>query len=52
MNLIHEDQARSHPWRRWRGNQPAPGGVVARETERALAARVALAQLLYGGHGR
>ncbi|MEP6817752.1 MAG: hypothetical protein ABI873_19615 [Marmoricola sp.] len=52
MNLIHEDLARAHPRRRWRGNQSAPAGRVSREADGALSARLALARLMYGGHAR
>jgi hypothetical protein len=56
MNLIHEDLARAHPsggQRRWRGTQSsAPAGRLSREADRALAARLALARLMYGGHAR
>lgn len=49
MNLIHEDLARAHS--RWRG-RTTPSGRVSRGPERALAARLELARLLYGGHAR
>jgi hypothetical protein len=52
MSLIHEDLARGHMQRRWRGNQTAPEGRFSREADRALGARLALARLMYGGHAR
>jgi len=52
MSLIHEDLARAHTQRRWRGVQSPPAGRLSREAERALSARLALARLMYGGHAR
>ena len=52
MSLIHEDLTRGHTRRRWRGVQSASEGRIAREAERALNARLALARLMYGGHAR
>ena len=53
-SLPHEDLARAHESglgaarRRWRGSS-LPRGGVARDAQRAQSARLALAQLLYGG---
>ncbi len=53
MNLLHEDLARAHPGaRRWRGLRPSPASRLSREADRALAARLSLARMLYGGHAR
>jgi len=54
MNLLHEDLARAHPGaRRWRGSSgPSPASRLSREADRALAARLSLARMLYGGNAR
>lgn len=53
MNLLHEDLARAHPGaRRWRGSRPQPASRLSREADRALAARLSLARMLYGGNAR
>jgi len=54
MHLLHEDLARAHPGaRRWRGlSSPSPASRLSREADRALAARLSLARMLYGGHAR
>lgn len=53
MHLLHEDLARAHPGaRRWRGPRPSPASRLSREADRALAARLSLARMLYGGHAR
>ena len=57
MNLLHEDLARAHPGaRRWRGSKglwgPSPASRLSREADRALAARLSLARMLYGGNAR
>jgi hypothetical protein len=53
MHLLHEDLARAHPGaRRWRGSRPSPASRLSREADRALAARLSLARMLYGGHAR
>ncbi len=53
MNLLHEDLARAHPGaRRWRGPRPSPASRLSREADRALAARLSLARMLYGGNAR
>jgi hypothetical protein len=53
MNLLHEDLARAHPGaRRWRGQRSSPASRLSREADRALAARLSLARMLYGGNAR
>ena len=53
MNLLNEDLARAHPGaRRWRGPRPAPASRLSREADGALAARLSLAHMLYGGNAR
>ena len=53
MHLLNEDLARAHPGaRRWRGPRPAPASRLSREADRALAARLSLAHMLYGGNAR
>ena len=56
MHLLHEDLARAHPGaRRWRGSRlwdSSPASRLSREADRALAARLSLARMLYGGNAR